>query len=138
LKRNQIHVKFYNDLAPDQRKWMGYRGFLSQIVINLLTNVERYAYPKGIGGVVDVTIRMQDGEQYCRSVKDYGMGIPHENQAHIFEPLFTTGKSSGGTGLGLAIVHNLVVNAFKGEIKLISEVGKGTEFNVVFPRESVD
>lgn len=134
LKRSRIHVKFHNKLAPEQRKWMGYRGFLSQVVINLLTNAERYAYPKGAGGAVDVTIGLEDDAHYRLSVKDSGKGIPLKNQKRIFEPFFTTGKSSGGTGLGLSIVHNLVTNAFKGEVRLNSEEGKGAEFQIVFPR----
>jgi len=134
LKRSQIQVKFHNKLASEQKKWVGYRGFLSQVVINLLTNVERYAYPKGSGGIVDVTIRLEGDRYYALSVKDYGMGIPNEDQSQIFDPFFTTGKSDGGTGLGLSIVHNLVTNALKGEIKLKSEAGKGAEFTVVFPR----
>ena len=134
LKRAQVQVKYHDKLVPEQRKWMGCRGFLSQVVINLLTNVERYAYPKGVGGIVDVTIRMDDDVHYHLIVKDHGRGIPIQNQAHIFEPLFTTGQSIGGTGLGLAIVHNLVTNALNGEIKLKSEEGKGTEFIVIFPR----
>lgn len=138
LKRSRVQIKFHNKLASEQKKWVGYRGFLSQVVINLLTNVERYAYPKGVGGVVDVTIRLEGDKHYCLSVKDSGRGIPEEDQARIFEPFFTTGKSTGGTGLGLAIVHNLVANAFKGEIKLSSEEGKGTEFIVIFPRVILD
>jgi len=134
LKRSQIQVKYHNELAFDEKEWMGYRGFLSQILINLLMNVERYAYPKGMGGSVDVTICLEDDKHYRLTVKDYGKGIPQENQARIFEPFFTTGRSIGGSGLGLAIVHNLAVNVFKGEIKLNSEEGKGTEFIVVFPR----
>ncbi len=134
LKHSQIEVKFHNKLAPEQKNWMGYRGFLSQVLINLLMNVERYAYPKRTGGVVDVTIELEDDENYCLTVKDHGKGIPNEDQEHIFEPLFTTGKSIGGTGLGLAIVHNLVTNAMGGEIRLKSEVGKGTEFIVILPR----
>lgn len=138
LKRSRIHVKFHNRLAPERRKWMGYRGFLSQVVINLLTNAERYAYPKGAGGVIDVTIGLEGDSHYCLSVKDRGRGIPLKNQKRIFEPFFTTGKSNGGTGLGLSIVHNLVVNAFKGEVRLNSEEEKGAEFLVVFPREISD
>jgi signal transduction histidine kinase len=133
LKR-RIHVRFHNKLEFENRKWTGYRGFLSQVVINFLTNAKRYAYPKGESGVVDVTIRMEDDEHYCLSVQDHGRGIPPEDRSRIFDPFFTTGKSDGGTGLGLSIVHNLVVNAFKGEIKLKSEEGKGTEFTVIFPR----
>jgi signal transduction histidine kinase len=134
LKRSRVQIKFHNKLAHDQKKWLGYRGFLSQVVINLLTNAERYAYPQGVGGVVDVTIWLEDNNNYYLSVKDNGKGIPPKDQAHIFEPFFTTGKSVGGTGLGLSIVNSLVTNALKGEIKLKSEMGKGAEFLVIFPR----
>lgn len=134
LRQNKVQVEFHNKLTPEQKKWLGYRGFLSQVLINLLMNVERYAYPKGKGGIVDVTIRMEEEEHYRLTVKDYGIGISKVDQEHIFEPLFTTGQSIGGTGLGLAIVHNLVTNALGGEIKLKSEVGKGTEFVVILPR----
>ncbi len=133
LRRGLVQVKFHNRLAPDQKKWMGCRGYLSQVVINLLTNAERYAYPKGVGGVVDVTIRLEDDKHYRLTVKDHGRGIPKQDQAHIFEPLFTTGQSIGGTGLGLAIVHNLVINALDGEIKFKSDEGKGEEFIIIFP-----
>jgi signal transduction histidine kinase len=138
LKQNKVQIKFHNKLAAEQEKWMGYRGFLSQVLINLLMNVERYAYPNGMGGVVDVTIRMEEEENYRLTVMDYGIGISKEDQEHIFEPLFTTGQSIGGTGLGLAIVHNLVTNALGGQIKLKSEVGKGTEFIVILPRVELE
>jgi signal transduction histidine kinase len=134
LKRSQVQVNFHNELDSEHKKWMGYRGFLSQVLINLLMNVERYAYPKGVGGIVNVTIALEDENHYRLTVKDQGVGIPRENQAHIFDPFFTTGKSIGGTGLGLAIVHDLVTNDLNGAIKLESEEGKGTEFIVTFPR----
>ncbi|MDO9301384.1 MAG: HAMP domain-containing sensor histidine kinase, partial [Anaerolineales bacterium] len=89
---------------------------------------------KGMGGIAEVKICLEDDRHYCLTVKDYGRGVSKENQAHIFEPFFTTGRSNGGTGLGLAIVHNLVTNALNGEITLKSEVGKGSEFIVIFPR----
>jgi signal transduction histidine kinase len=134
LKRSQIQVKFHDKLAMGEKKWTGYRGFLSQVLINLLTNVERYAYPKGIGGITEVVIDLKDDRHYRISVIDHGKGISKEDQSHIFEPFFTTGRSSGGTGLGLAIVHNLVTNALKGEIRLKSEQGKGTVIEIVLPR----
>jgi len=134
LKRGRVQVRFNNKLHAENRKWMGYRGSLSQVVINLLTNVERYAYPKSTGGFADVTIHLDGDGRYCLSVKDNGRGISLKDQSRIFEPFFTTGKSAGGTGLGLSIVQNLVTNSFKGEIKLKSEEGKGAEFLVIFPR----
>lgn len=134
LKRSQIQVKFQDKLAMGEKKWTGYRGFLSQVLINLLTNVERYAYPNGMGGVTEVVIDLKDDRHYRISVIDHGKGISKEDQARIFEPFFTTGRASGGTGLGLAIVHNLVTNALKGEIKLKSEEGKGTVIEIILPR----
>lgn len=134
LKRKQIGVNFINRLAFEQKNWMGYRGVLSQILINLLGNAERHAYPNGVGGDIDVIIELADDEHYRLIVQDYGGGIPQENQSRIFEPFFTTARSNGGTGLGLAIVHNLVVNVLKGKILLRSDLPKGTAFQVVIPR----
>ncbi len=134
LKRSQIGVNFVNRLAFEQKSWAGYRGVLSQILINLLTNTERHAYPDGVGGNVDVTIELADDKHYRLTVQDYGVGITRENQARIFEPLFTTARSKGGTGLGLAIVHNLVVNVLRGEIRVRPDAQRGTAFQVIFPR----
>lgn len=134
LKRSQIGVNFVNRLAFEQKSWVGYRGVLSQILINLLTNAERHAYPNGIGGDVDVTIELADDKHYRLTVQDYGRGVPEENQSRIFEPFFTTARSIGGTGLGLAIVHNLVVNVLKGKILLRADLPKGTAFQVIIPR----
>lgn len=134
LMRNQIQVKFHDKLPLDKKEWMGYHGILSQILINLLNNVERYAYPNGVGGVAEVIVEMEGDDHYRLSVRDHGVGISKENQVRVFEPFFTTGRSIGGTGLGLAIVHNLVINALKGEIKLQSNEGKGTKFIITFPR----
>jgi signal transduction histidine kinase len=134
LKRNNISVKFNDRLKADQKSWIGYRGFLSQILINFLSNAERYAYPNNKGGQVTVLLEVEDEDHFRLTVSDQGAGISRENASRIFEPFFTTGRSIGGTGLGLAIVHNLVVNALKGEIKLKSQEGKGAEFIVVFPK----
>ena len=131
LKQNGIRVKIQDKLPATQKKWTGYRGFLSQILINLLTNIERYAYTNG--GDVDIKIDLADDQHYRLSITDYGKGISEEHQARIFEPFFTTGRSIGGTGLGLAIVHNLVKNAMRGDIRIKSKLGKGTTFEVILP-----
>ena len=134
LRRSQIQVKFQDRLPLEKKKWTGYRGYLSQILINLLNNVERYAYPKGIGGIIEVVIEMEDDNHYRLRIRDHGVGMSKEIQRRVFEPFFTTGRSIGGTGLGLVIVHNLVTNALKGKIKLKSQEGKGTVFEIIFPR----
>ena len=65
--------------------------------------------------------------------QDSGEGIPRENLAKVFEPLFTT--RAKGIGLGLAIVKSLV-EGHKGKIEVESEVGKGTRFTVKLPFQS--
>ncbi|MFN8411879.1 MAG: ATP-binding protein [Anaerolineales bacterium] len=134
LRKYMIFIKFHDKLRADQRKWTGYRGFLSQVLINFFSNAQRYAYTRTEGGTVDVYLEMEDKDHFRITVRDHGKGIPPENISRIFEPFFTTGRTVGGTGLGLAIVHNLVTNALKGEIKVKSELGKGTEFIVILPK----
>lgn len=138
LKRNNVSINVIDKLKADEKSWIGYRGFFSQIMINFLSNAERYAYPNNVGGQVTVTLEVEDEDHFRLTISDSGKGISKENASRIFEPFFTTGRAIGGTGLGLSIVHNLIVNALKGEIKMKSEEGKGTEFIVKFPRVVAD
>src|SRR5262249_2466640 len=71
LKRSQISVTFDNRLAAGDGAWVGYRGYLSQILLNLLTNVERYAYPAGQGGAAEVVLEA-GRDEYELSVRDFG------------------------------------------------------------------
>ncbi|MCX7109461.1 MAG: response regulator [Proteobacteria bacterium] len=117
--------------------WLGYPGYLIQVVMNFLQNVERYAYPDGKGGKVEITVgdREQDADvQFVIVVRDYGKGISAENLPKVFDPFFTTGRGRGGTGLGLSIVKNIVNSALKGDISVTSEPGQGTVFTLAFPK----
>ena len=67
------------------------------------------------------------------SVKDTGTGIESKKLKHIFEPFYSATGKIKSSGLGLAIVKSLV-SKMKGEIKVISKVGVGTEFIMKFPR----
>jgi len=120
-------------LGEGDRSWDGYPGYLSQIVLNLLTNIDRYAYPEGKGGKVDVTLSRTD-EGYEISVADHGAGMAPEHVKDVFTPFFTTGRSKGGTGLGMSIVYNLVTSALGGAIDVDSTLGEGTRVTMRFPR----
>ncbi len=124
------------DNIKQGRAWLGYPGYLTQIIINFLTNIERYAYPNNQGGkvIINLTDQQQNNQTYfVITVTDFGQGISSENVAKIFDPFFTTGRMQGGTGLGLAIVHNLITNILKGSIQAHSELGKGTSFCISLP-----
>lgn len=111
---------------------VGNPRLLDELVSNLVDNAIRYNRP---GGRVFVWVLPAEG---CPSVRvsDTGIGIPEEAQAKVFERFYRVDKGRsrdmGGTGLGLAIVKHSA--AYHGaDIKLESEVGKGTTITVTFP-----
>ncbi|MGC2660911.1 MAG: cyclic nucleotide-binding domain-containing protein [Bryobacteraceae bacterium] len=136
-RRAQLSISIRN-LLPEgsDRRWTGHVGYLTQILMNLLTNIERYAYPDGKGGPVEVSIEggaMGARPAFIVAVSDFGAGIESTNLARVFEPFFTTGRIKGGTGLGMAIVHNLVTDAIGGKIGIDSTVSQGTTVRMALP-----
>jgi two-component system, NtrC family, sensor kinase len=116
----------------------GVKGQLVQVLINLITNA-CHAMPLGAGRIRFETRSMRDGHLSLR-ISDNGRGIPEEHQKQIFEPFFTTKSEGQGTGLGLSIVRN-IIEQHRGEIKVSSEVGNGTTFELTLacrpdPRDS--
>jgi signal transduction histidine kinase len=103
---------------------------LEQVFLNLLLNA---ADAIGEEGTLNVTTEMLEtaaGPHISIRVSDTGAGIAAENLAQIFEPFFTT--KPRGTGLGLAVARR-IVEEHKGEIRVETEVGKGTSFIVRLP-----
>jgi len=112
----------------------GDRSKLSQILYNLMDNAIKYTQEEG---TIRVSLR-QENDNIVWRVKDNGIGIPTEDQDHIFERFYrvdkSRGRESGGTGLGLSIVKQMV-KMHDGTISVYSEPGNGSEFVVVFPRK---
>ncbi|MCI0396707.1 MAG: cyclic nucleotide-binding domain-containing protein [Chloroflexi bacterium] len=136
-RQARLTIEIDNQLPAGRQTWLGYPGYLTQVLLNLLTNVERYAYEPGSGGKVDIILTadyLHPTPTFTLTVRDFGQGIAPENLDRVFEPFFTTGRTKGGTGLGLAIVHNIVTAALQGEIGLSSKPGEGTAFTITFPQ----
>ena len=77
--------------------------------------------------------KFSEGDQLVEiRISDTGMGIRKEDLENIFDPFFTTKAPDKGTGLGLSISLR-IVESLGGEIKVASELGKGTTFEVYFP-----
>jgi signal transduction histidine kinase len=108
---------------------------LRRVVINLIENAaQALGEVPADGGERRITVRTgADGDSVEIRVADTGPGIPPENLARIFEPLFST--KSFGTGLGLATVKQ-IVGQHGGTIDLDSTVGQGTCFTIRLPREA--
>lgn len=105
---------------------------LERIMYNLLSNAFKYTQP---GDYVKLSARLQKKETGTFveiSVKDGGRGIPKEMQDKIFDSYFQVEKKDHreGFGLGLSLTKSLVT-MHKGQIRVESEIGKGSEFIVV-------
>jgi PAS domain S-box-containing protein len=106
------------------------KRLLRHILGNLLSNAIKYS-PEG--STVEFSLE-QHRDRVVFKIKDYGIGIPAEDQPHLFES-FHRAENVGtiqGTGLGLAIVKQCV-DLHGGEITVESVVGKGTTFVVLLP-----
>lgn len=105
---------------------------LSLAITNLVENAIKYNKENGW---VHVDLNA-DHKYFYLKVTDSGIGIPPEETEHIFERFYRVDKSHsreiGGTGLGLAIARNAVI-LHRGAIKVHSELGEGTTFNVRIP-----
>jgi CheY-like chemotaxis protein len=105
-------------------------GILDEVLSNLVINA-RDALPQR--GTIRVALRGLPEEERVRLVvEDDGPGIPPHLLSRIFESGFTTKGDRGGTGLGLAMVKR-VLEEMGGEIKVRSELGRGTAFELFLP-----
>ena len=114
-----------------------------QVAMNLITNA--YHAVETTSGTISVRLgetvlgiddpeqsALDPGRYVLLTVSDTGHGIEPAILDKIFDPYFTTKAKEKGTGLGLAVVYG-IVKEHHGEIKVSSELGKGTTFNVFFP-----
>lgn len=127
----------YQVVLPDEDIIIqGNSNWFKQILINLVDNAIKYT---PAGGEVSLSLN-QTTENLIVRVSDTGIGIDQEHLPRIFERFYRADKArsrkEGGTGLGLSIVKHIVI-AFKGNIEVKSELGKGTEFVVTIPNEIV-
>ena len=83
----------------------------------------------------DPSSSQQHGSTQCAVIRiaDNGPGIPKDARKRIFDPFFTTKPVGEGTGLGLSISYQIIVEKHGGQLRCITEPGKGTEFIVEIP-----
>ena len=110
---------------------------LGQVFINLLVNAGQ-SIQEGQADKNEIRIVTRvDAGRVLIEVHDTGAGIAREAMSRIFDPFFTTKAVGAGTGLGLSICHGIVV-ALGGEIRVESEVGKGSTFRVLLPAAKLE
>jgi signal transduction histidine kinase len=80
-----LQIRIVNHLPPNGEEWTGHAGYLTQVLLNLLTNIERYAYPGGAGGgdsgssggAVEITLDKDSSfrsDAFAIAIRDYGAG----------------------------------------------------------------
>ncbi|ADW17275.1 histidine kinase [Desulfobulbus propionicus DSM 2032] len=116
---------------------------LHQVLMNLITNALHAMESTGgrLGIRLEtVTLGIGEFDHFSISpglyqqltIEDSGHGMDQETMAKIFDPYFTTKPRGKGTGLGLAVVLG-ILRGYGGEIRVTSELGKGTTFTLFFP-----
>jgi len=123
-RKVEVHKRFAEGLPKIEVRV----GELDQVFINIINNAID-AMEQG-GDLIVETSKAKGGIEV--HITDTGKGIPPEDLEQVFEPFFTTRMAERGIGLGLSIARD-IVNRYKGEIKVESEVGRGTIFTVRLP-----
>jgi PAS domain S-box-containing protein len=150
MLRRVLSAEIALEITTDQSVGAIYgdAGQLEQVVMNLVVNA-RDAMPDG--GTLRIDLRNVDVvpaeselaipperagqpvQMVCLTVADTGTGMSAETLARAFEPFFTTKSPGRGSGLGLSTTYGIVKQS-GGFIRVRSEVGAGTTFEVYLPR----
>lgn len=140
-------IEFDVSIEPDAPAVLADASQIHQILMNLGTNawhamkerpgrlqvkLERCAFEGGAGTNLPW---VRPGSFARVSISDTGCGMDAATRRRIFEPFFTTKPVGEGTGLGLAVVHG-IMNSHDGTVRVKSEPGKGTTFQLYFPAYS--
>lgn len=131
-------VKDYGDLPLVKC----YAGQLNQVFMNILSNAidaleEATSHPEHpLSPTITICTRvsqLNDRPWICISIRDNGSGIDETKLKRIFDPFFTTKPIGKGTGLGLSISYQIITQKHGGDLRCLSRLGEGTEFQIQLP-----
>ena len=126
MRESNIKVEtYFDETLPEV---MASTNQMRQVMLNLLKNAKE-AMPKG--GSLTVRTSRED-HKVVVAIQDTGVGIPEELRDKIFEAFFTTKQKVKGVGLGLSVCYGIIKD-HGGEIRVESEVEKGTTFTILLP-----
>ncbi len=108
-------------------RYFGSGSQFKQLFWNIIKNSLR-AMPDG--GTLTVDFNQEKKDEIQLRMADTGKGMTEEEKERIFEPFYS--GFEGGQGIGMAVVHR-IVDDYKGEIKIDSELNKGTEIVITLP-----
>jgi PAS domain S-box-containing protein len=112
-------------------------GKIQQVFLNLLRNGAEAMQEAAIEQPTFILRSYHDAEinKVCITIEDNGPGMTEDTRKRIFEPFFTTKPVGVGTGLGLSVSYFIITENHSGEMRVESELGKGTLFKIKLPCE---
>lgn len=130
FKTTHQHIVIETNFHPSQQKIHLDRFLLSTAITNVLENAVKYG-----SKTISILTNLTNG-QFSIEIKDDGIGIEKNQQIYLFEKFYQVPQGNlhqtKGLGLGLYYVKQ-IIKAHKGNIKLISELGKGASFTLFIP-----
>lgn len=103
---------------------------LQQVLFNILVNAQQAMHDGS--GRVEISAACPLGSHIVIRISDTGPGLQQDDPSKIFEPFYTTKEVGQGTGLGLSVSYG-IIKAHKGDIRVNSPTGQGTEFIITLP-----
>jgi PAS domain S-box-containing protein len=132
-KLKQSKIRLVREFDQHLPKIRARADQLRQVFLNLIINAQQAILNEGEIRITTASYEQALQPSILIQMSDTGVGISEDDQARIFEPFFSTGKK--GTGLGLWVTQD-IVRQHGGRIEVLSEVGKGTVFNLILQVES--
>jgi len=129
IKRQTLSI----NQKGDDFRIQGDRDKIEQVLVNLIDNAIKYSNE---AGQIKIYI-LEHQNEITITIQDNGIGIPEEDIDRVFERFYRVDKARsrelGGTGLGLGIAKHIVL-AHNGQIRIESEINKGTKVFVKLPK----
>lgn len=138
-RQGKFDVTIEKEIVPNLLQVMAAPQALARVFSYVIDNAlyamfeKKQSAPADYQPTLAINITQEDSQVVVK-IKDNGTGIPKAKLDKVFEPFYTTKPTGkGNTGLGLSICYDTVVKQHKGELKVSSEEGKFTEFEIILP-----
>ncbi len=124
---HSIHVS-----STSKIELKNFPGVIAQIITNLVMNSLNHGFKNKTHGEIFITLALENNEVVI-DYRDKGIGLTDQQRKKVFEPFYTTARSTGGSGLGMSISYNLITSKLKGSIKCL-KTSQGAHFLILFPQ----
>jgi signal transduction histidine kinase len=147
-KEKAFNAQFATEFDPELPKLKGTPQDIGRVILNIVNNAFYAVTEMKKNSLKTSTsnepsadnyqprikvVTRREGQDIVILISDNGPGIPSKIMDKIFQPFFTTKPTGEGTGLGLSLSYDIITKAHHGLLKVKSEEGEGTEFQIIIP-----